>query len=132
MDSLNNENPNPPNPPVDGTFGLIGLEKGERYTVWVIPRNATVTGYTIEFAFYPSERTDEPIAPSQAMWYWSANDREEVTLPGGGGTPEAQRLGGEPFLVEKPAGYDWGYVRISDLLGTGNPGVDLLIYRDSP
>ena len=127
MDALNNEDPNPPNPPIVGAFGILSL--GDLYTVVITPRGDNITSYTFELAHYP-DLVGLP-APQQ-MWNWSGPDREVVTLPGGTGTPEAQRLGTRFFLVTPPAGHNWGYVRLSDFVGSGNPGVDIAIWRGTP
>lgn len=128
MVALNNENPNSGS--VTGAYGLNGISAGALMTANVIPRTAGVTGFTIEFAFFPTVR--DGVNPSQLMWYYSSQDLEAVSVPGGAGTPEAQRLGGNFFMIEKPAGFDWGYVRISALTGSGTPAVDLTVWRDAP
>ena len=125
MTALNNEDPNAG--AVPGTFGILAL--GDTYTAVITPRTSNVTGYTFELAHYPNL---DDLPSQQHMWNWSGPDRELVVLPGGTGTAEAQRLGTRFFLIIPPAGHNWGYVRISDLTGTGNPGVDMAIWRGIP
>lgn len=125
MDALNNEDPNAS--AIAGAFGILALAPETIYTAFVIPRSQNVTGYTFELAYYPDLAIG--LAPSQEMWGWSSPDREEVVLPGGANPQVAQRLGGRYFQIEVPSGQRWGYVRISELTGQGNPGVDLVVWR---
>ena len=129
MDALNNEDPNPPNAPIDGVFGVESLATHAVFSANVVPRTSNVMGYQFELAFFME--TGVLIAP-QLMWYYSSADLEVVALPGGAGTPEAQRLGGRWFQITVPAGAVWGYVRLSDFTGAGNPAVDLMIWRADP
>ena len=125
MPALNNENPN--SIEIDGTFGVIGIEDPKAlYMANVIPRTQNVTEYTFELAYYMDLQTEPPLAASQRMWYWSAPDREVVTMAAAANPTEAMRLNGRFFTIEAPAGAKWGYVRISDVLGGG---VDLMVWR---
>ena len=139
MVPLNNENPNGASPAIVGAFSVIGLEAGDAiFSANIIPMTQNVDSYLFELAFYPDLKSG--LAGSQNMWYWSAPDRERVILPiptASDPTPpppsnpqEAQRLGGKWFQIDRPAGANWAYVRISDITGTGNPAVSLMVWRD--
>ena len=107
-------------------LSLSGAPLGSLIAV-VTPNNQNLESYVFELAFWPD--TASGLQPSQMMWDWSGADREELTLDATAGNPaDAQRLNTRYFLITPPAGHPFGYVRLSDLAGAGNPAAALAVW----